>query len=219
MSLAALESAPRVHLGHFPTRLEPLPRLTAVLGGPRLWVKRDDVVGPGTGGNKTRKLEYLFGDAQACRAEVVATFGGLQSNFARQMASAARKLGLAAHCFYFEHRPRRLTGNLLKKADSDERTAASARELIQPPDWNSPGARRLHALVGCLTLPPNWRDPDFVTLRDAYQLHARRQRKPDARLYPGDEEIMARVPNALDYIPVYGGRDDGWICSGSRPTT
>jgi hypothetical protein len=103
----------------------------------------------------------------------------------------------------------RLTGNLLKKTESDEHMADAARELIQPPDWNSTGARRLHALVGCLTLPPNWRDPDFVTLRDAYQLHARRQRKPDARLYPGDEAIMARVPDALDYIPVYGGRDDG----------
>lgn len=103
----------------------------------------------------------------------------------------------------------RLTGNMLKKTGTDAETANAARELVAPPDWNSPGARRIHALVGCLTLPPNWRDPDFVTLRDAYQLHARRQRKPDARLYPGDEEIMARVPNALDYIPVYGGRDDG----------
>jgi hypothetical protein len=103
----------------------------------------------------------------------------------------------------------RLTGNLLKKTGSDENTASAARELINPPDWNSPGARRLHALVGCLTLPANWRDPDFVSLRDAYQLHARRQRKPDARLYPGDEETMSRVANALDYIPVYGGRDDG----------
>ncbi len=103
----------------------------------------------------------------------------------------------------------RLTGGMLKKTGTDASTADAARELIQPPDWNSLGAQRMHALVGCLTLPPNWRDPDFVTLRDAYQLHARRQRKPDARLYPGDEEIMARVPNALDYIPVYGGRDDG----------
>jgi hypothetical protein len=46
-----------------------------------------------------------------------------------------------------------------------------------------------------------------VALRDSYQLHARRQRKPDARLYPGDEEAMTRVPDALDYIPVYGGKN------------
>jgi len=96
-----------------PTALEPLQRLTRVLGGPRLWVKRDDALGPGTGGNKTRKLEYLFGAALAERAQAVATFGGLQSNFARQMAAGARKLGLEAHCFYFEPRPAKLTGNLL----------------------------------------------------------------------------------------------------------
>jgi 1-aminocyclopropane-1-carboxylate deaminase/D-cysteine desulfhydrase-like pyridoxal-dependent ACC family enzyme len=87
--------------------------LSDFLGGPRLWVKRDDAFGPGTGGNKTRKLEYLFGEAMARRARIVATFGGLQSNFARQMAAAAPRLGLKAHCFYFERRPRRLAGNLL----------------------------------------------------------------------------------------------------------
>ncbi len=104
---------PRVRLGQFPTPLEPLPRLSARLGGPRLWVKRDDCVGPGMGGNKTRKLEFLLGEAQARRAQAVATFGGLQSNFARQMACAARALGLGAHCFYFAPRPPRLEGNLL----------------------------------------------------------------------------------------------------------
>jgi D-cysteine desulfhydrase family pyridoxal phosphate-dependent enzyme len=107
-----LDRFPRVALGHLPTPLEPLTRLTAALGGPRLWVKRDDVLGPGTGGNKTRKLEYLFGAALAEGAQAVATFGGLQSNFARQMAAGARKLGLDAHCFYFEPRPNALTGNL-----------------------------------------------------------------------------------------------------------
>ena len=108
-----LAAVPRVRLGQFPTPLERLPRLTAALGGPRLWVKRDDAVGPAMGGNKTRKLEFLFGEAQACGAAVVATFGGLQSNFARQMCAAARGLGLEAHCFYFAPRPARLEGNLL----------------------------------------------------------------------------------------------------------
>jgi 1-aminocyclopropane-1-carboxylate deaminase/D-cysteine desulfhydrase-like pyridoxal-dependent ACC family enzyme len=107
-----LERFARVRLGQFPTPLEPLTRLSAALGGPRLWIKRDDALGPGTGGNKTRKLEFLFGEAQAMGAQAVATYGGLQSNFARQMAAAARGLGLAAHCFYFEPRPARLTGNL-----------------------------------------------------------------------------------------------------------
>src|SRR5262245_9694427 len=81
-----LAARPRVRLGQWPTPLEPLPRLSAALGGPRLWVKRDDAVGPALGGNKTRKLELLFGEARARDAQVVATFGGLQSNFARQMA-------------------------------------------------------------------------------------------------------------------------------------
>lgn len=108
-----LAAFPRVRLGQFPTPLEPLPRLTAALGGPRLWVKRDDGVGPAQGGSKTRKLEYLFGEARSRQAQVVATFGGLQSNFARQMCAAARGQGLAAHCFYFAPRPARLEGNLL----------------------------------------------------------------------------------------------------------
>jgi L-cysteate sulfo-lyase len=64
------------------------------------------------GGNKTRKLEFLFGEARARRASVVATFGGIQSNFARQMCAAARGLGLEPHCFYFAPRPARLEGNL-----------------------------------------------------------------------------------------------------------
>jgi 1-aminocyclopropane-1-carboxylate deaminase/D-cysteine desulfhydrase-like pyridoxal-dependent ACC family enzyme len=108
-----LAAVPRVRLGQFPTPLERLPRLTAALGGPRLWVKRDDAVGPAMGGNKTRKLEFLFGEAQACGAAVVATFCGLQSNFARQMCAAARGLGIEAHCFYFAPRPACLEGNLL----------------------------------------------------------------------------------------------------------
>jgi L-cysteate sulfo-lyase len=114
MSLSeALAAFPRVTLGAFPTPLQPLPRLTAAVHGPQLWVKRDDAVGPAMGGNKTRKLEFLFGQARAERAEVVATFGGLQSNFARQMVAGARGLGLPAHCFYFARRPARLEGNLL----------------------------------------------------------------------------------------------------------
>lgn len=88
-------------------------RLTQILGGPTLWVKRDDVVGPAMGGNKTRKLEFLFGEAGAHGATAVATFGGLQSNFARQMCAGARALGLEPHCFYFVPRPKKLEGNLL----------------------------------------------------------------------------------------------------------
>lgn len=85
---------PRIRLGHLPTPLEPLQRLSAHLGGPNIWIKRDDCTGLSTGGNKTRKLEYLFADALAKGADTVITAGATQSNHARQTAAAAAKLGL-----------------------------------------------------------------------------------------------------------------------------
>lgn len=88
---------PRVRLGHLPTPLEPMDRLSEELGGPRLWVKRDDCTGLSSGGNKTRKLEYLMADAQAHGADTIITQGATQSNHARQTAAAAAKLGLACH--------------------------------------------------------------------------------------------------------------------------
>jgi L-cysteate sulfo-lyase len=88
---------PRVHLAHLPTPLEPMDRLSKHLGGPRLWIKRDDCTGLSTGGNKTRKLEFLMGDALAKGADTVITQGATQSNHARQTAAAAAKLGLACH--------------------------------------------------------------------------------------------------------------------------
>jgi L-cysteate sulfo-lyase len=85
---------PRITLGHFPTPLEPMANLTALLGGPRLWIKRDDCTGLASGGNKTRKLEYLMAEAIAQGANVVITQGATQSNHARQTAAAAAKLGM-----------------------------------------------------------------------------------------------------------------------------
>lgn len=85
---------PRVRLGHLPTPLEPMARLSAHLGGPKLWIKRDDCTGLATGGNKTRKLEYLVADALQQGADTLITLGALQSNHARQTAAAAAKLGL-----------------------------------------------------------------------------------------------------------------------------
>ena len=88
---------PRVHLAHLPTPLELMDRLSKHLGGPRLWIKRDDCTGLSTGGNKTRKLEFLMGEALAKGADTVITQGATQSNHARQTAAAAAKLGLACH--------------------------------------------------------------------------------------------------------------------------
>lgn len=71
--------------------------LSRLLGGPRLWIKRDDCTGLSSGGNKTRKLEFLMADAQAQQANVVITQGATQSNHARQTAAAAVKLGMHCH--------------------------------------------------------------------------------------------------------------------------
>jgi D-cysteine desulfhydrase family pyridoxal phosphate-dependent enzyme len=85
---------PRVRLGTFPTPLQHAPRLTAALGGPQIYIKRDDLTGLALGGNKTRMLEYLFADALAQGATHIITEGGLQSNHVRQTLAAARVLGL-----------------------------------------------------------------------------------------------------------------------------
>ncbi len=94
---AALDALLRVRLAHLPTPIEPLPRLSAHLGGAELWVKRDDQTGLATGGNKTRKLEYLIAQAQQAGADCVITAGAAQSNHARQTAAAGAKVGLEAH--------------------------------------------------------------------------------------------------------------------------
>ncbi|MBT6190903.1 MAG: D-cysteine desulfhydrase [Tateyamaria sp.] len=93
----ALAKFPRVRLGHLPTPLEPMDRLSEELGGPRLWVKRDDCTGLSSGGNKTRKLEYLMADAQQKGADTIITQGAIQSNHARQTTAAAAKLGMQCH--------------------------------------------------------------------------------------------------------------------------
>jgi L-cysteate sulfo-lyase len=88
---------PRIFLAHLPTPLERLDRLSKALGGPEIWIKRDDCTGLSTGGNKTRKLEFLMAEAVAQGADTVITQGATQSNHARQTAAFAAKLGLACH--------------------------------------------------------------------------------------------------------------------------
>lgn len=111
--LAALRPFPRLILNHTPTPLQAMPRLSAQVSGPPLWLKRDDVLGPGGGGNKGRPLEFLLGEAVAQGRRKVITFGGLQSNHARMTAAACARLGLQTHLFFFEKRPSILQGNLL----------------------------------------------------------------------------------------------------------
>ena len=83
-----------VSLAHTPTPLEPLRNLSRYLGGPNIYIKRDDCTGLATGGNKARKLEFLMGDALAKNADTIVTIGAIQSNHVRQTAAAAARLGL-----------------------------------------------------------------------------------------------------------------------------
>jgi L-cysteate sulfo-lyase len=92
-----LASFPRARLAHLPTPLEPMDRVSKHLGGPRLWIKRDDCTGLSMGGNKVRKLEFVLGDAVAKGADAVVTAGAWQSNHSRQTAAAAARLGLKCH--------------------------------------------------------------------------------------------------------------------------
>jgi L-cysteate sulfo-lyase len=94
---------PRLHFAHLPTPLEPMENLTKLLGGPKLWIKRDDCTGLGTGGNKTRKLEFLMADAQAQGADTVITQGAMQTNHGRQTAANAARLGMRC-IILLEHR-------------------------------------------------------------------------------------------------------------------
>ncbi|MEE9420628.1 MAG: pyridoxal-phosphate dependent enzyme, partial [Desulfatiglandaceae bacterium] len=81
---------PKLALGHWPTPLHELPCLSAALGGPRIFIKRDDLTGLALGGNKCRKLEYVLADARQRGVDTLITSGSSQSNFALQMAAAAR---------------------------------------------------------------------------------------------------------------------------------
>jgi len=103
----------RVSIGHLPTPLEPLHRLSAMLGGPELWIKRDDQTGLATGGNKTRKLEFLVADALAQEADTLISCGATQSNHARQTAAAAAKFGMACTLVLRGEEPPQAQGNLL----------------------------------------------------------------------------------------------------------
>ena len=104
---------PRIALGHFPTPLEKVPRLSAALGGPTLYIKRDDCTGLATGGNKARQLELLVEHALAKGCDVLVTAGGPQSNHARTTAAAAARAGLGCVLVFNTDPPQRTEGNQL----------------------------------------------------------------------------------------------------------
>ncbi len=94
----------RLGLAHLPSPLEPMQRLTAHLGVPRLWVKPEDCTGLGMGGNKLRKLDYVLRAAIEAGADTLVSGGVVQSNSQRQVAAAAAKLGLDCHLAVYHGR-------------------------------------------------------------------------------------------------------------------
>lgn len=114
MSLSdRLSVFPRIHLTSLPTPLEYARNLSDFLGGPRIFFKRDDLTALAFGGNKTRKLEFIMADALQRNADVVVTLAGVQSNWARQTASAARRLGMDVVLVLEGTEPEHYQGNLL----------------------------------------------------------------------------------------------------------
>lgn len=97
----------------FPTPLQQMPRLSKILGGPRLFVKRDDMTDLAYGGNKARKLEFLFADAKNKGADVMISVGAIQSNCACMVASASRRLGMTPVLVLVGKEPEVPDGNLL----------------------------------------------------------------------------------------------------------
>jgi len=104
---------PHKKLGFFPTPLHKLENLTKYFGGPQIYIKRDDMTGLAFGGNKTRKLEFLIGDALANNCDCVITGGAAQSNHCRQTAAAAAMSGLECHLALRGEETNEYAGNLL----------------------------------------------------------------------------------------------------------
>jgi D-cysteine desulfhydrase family pyridoxal phosphate-dependent enzyme len=113
--LEAVDRFPRVDLISRPTPLRKLERLSARLGGPEIYIKRDDLTGLAFGGNKSRKLEFIVRDMIEKKADVVITWAGLQSNWCMQTAAAARTFGIKPVLILFkpEDQPATADGNVL----------------------------------------------------------------------------------------------------------
>jgi L-cysteate sulfo-lyase len=108
-----IERLSKVDLGYLPTPLGQLSRLSSVLGGPEILIKRDDLTGLAFGGNKTRKLEFILYDAISKGCDTVITAGASQSNHCRQTAAAAAFLQLECHLVLGGQAPEIANGNLL----------------------------------------------------------------------------------------------------------
>ena len=110
----AAEPLPRVQLAHLPTPLEELPRFSKALGGPRVFIKRDDCTGLAFGGNKSRHNEFVLGEVVRQGADMLVWGAGVQSNNCRQTAASCAKLGIDCHLVLSNtHHAEDVQGNLL----------------------------------------------------------------------------------------------------------
>ena len=128
----AVRRVPRFELAHLPTPLEYLPRFTRALGGPRIYIKRDDCTGLAMGGNKTRHNEFLLGDALAQGANLFVWGAGVQSNNCRQTAAACARAGIDCHLVLGRGRPADgpdvVQGNLLL-----DHLVGASYEIVEEP--------------------------------------------------------------------------------------
>jgi len=111
-----IDALPRVRLATLPTPLHEVPRFSKALGGPRIFIKRDDLTGLAFGGNKTRMFEFLLAQAKAEGADTIVGGAGVQSNYSRQLAAACSVLGLEVHLILRRIRGKKdddIQGNLL----------------------------------------------------------------------------------------------------------
>ena len=124
----SIELIPQVDIGHFPTPLEECPRLSEALGGPRIFMKREDCSGLAFGGNKVRQLTFTIGEAVHCGADTIVHGAASQSNHCRQTAAAAARLGLKCYLRLSRGLKNALQGNLLL-----DHLAGADVELVDPP--------------------------------------------------------------------------------------
>jgi len=159
---------PRFGLAHLPTPLEPLKRLSAFLGGPRLWVKREDASGLGFGGNKLRKLDYVLHEAIAAGADTIVSGGVVQSNSQRQVAAVAAKLGLECHLAVYHGR-------------------------LEPPtpEYQSSGNALLNRLFGAHLHDVPWTGDRNTAIRDLVRQLEHAGRKPFFVPYGVSNELGA----------------------------
>lgn len=161
---------PRLSLAHLPTPLEPLPRLSAAVGntagtrvgGPALWVKRDDCTGLALGGNKARKAEYLLGAAQAAGATVILTTAGVHSNYLRMMAAGARKAGMSAVLFMRGSGQEAVQGNILL----NQITHADCRFIDIADPWSP--ATRAHMDEAAAELAARGERPYVIAVQNTH---------------------------------------------------